>query len=92
MYEKFGDFQLKLMNNGAVFESSKALIDVNFHFLLIFFYLHNKIFAIQLILKEFARFLQFFKMVNFYNKYHCYFLNYFLPQKKVNFMLVAYQE
>ena len=80
------------MNNGAVFESSKALIEVNFHFLLIFFYLHNKIFAIQLILKESARFLQFFKMVNFYNKNHSYFLNYFLPQKKVNFMLVAYQE
>ena len=92
MYGKFGDFRLKLMNNGAVFESSKALIDVDFHFLLIFFYLHNKIFAIQLILKESARFLQFFKMVNFKNKNHCYFLNYFLPQKKVNFMLVAYQE
>jgi len=80
------------MNNGAVFESSKALIDVNFHFILIFFYLHNKIFDIQFILIEFALFLQFFKMVNFYNKNHCYFLNYFLPQKKVNFELVAYQE
>ena len=92
MYGKFVDFQLKLMNNGAVFESSKALIDVNFHFLLIFFYLYSKIFAIQLIIIEFARFLQFFKMVDFNNINHYYFLDYFLPQKKVNFMLVAYQE